>query len=389
MTKTLSHHHTLRTPSYLVEYAFYGLQFYLMLGEVLGLSIPLLGAGVLVVLVTFSFMHAGARVMGLIRPIAPALLCALSTIVLQLVIHEETIAHSEMRSYVTWAWSLVVVQMLLLRPQFFHRFAWVSFFLACGTLPFIKVYVSTGELTRIGATSGVGLANPNAFAMWFGFCYVYFLVLGLETKNYLVRVAAWSAAIFSIYFVAATVSRGPLLGIVIASAFAFKNVLKRSFLPIISFLVCLWCIYVSGIADELIGYYLERGTEESGRTYLWSVALESMWESWWVGVGISDAVITLPSSGYKTNPHNGFLFIGLASGIIPLLFFITYLARVIRGALVSSHSRNQYAAFVFPLTVFALLEVMIIGQAFMSIWHIVVFSIAISCCTNFSRRRVL
>ena len=289
---TRSRTNIVRPPSYLIEYGYYAVIFYSMLGVALGISFPLIGAGTLAGLATLCAMHFGLRGRGLYGPIALALLCVISILILQVFVHAESLMDSRLRSYITWALSLVVTQALFARQGFFHRFAIFAFLLGCATLPWLEVYGGTDELTRIGVSHDVGLANPNVFGMWFGFCSVYFIVRGLETQNYLVRLASWSAGLLSVFLVGITVSRGPLLGVAIATVFACQKVLKRSFFPILIFMILVWIIYMTGLFDELIGHYTERGTRGSGRAILWSIGFDMFMGSWWDGVGIANSLIT-------------------------------------------------------------------------------------------------
>lgn len=243
---------------------------------------------------------------------------------------------------------------------------------------FLKVYVATDEMVRIGGDSGVALQNPNYFGMWCGFCAIFFIVTGLEAKNYLVRISAWVTGAFCLYLMALTVSRASLLGVAIATVIALQKVLKRSFLPILGFLIFGWILFVSGIFDDLIGYYLHRGTEETGRSKLWSWAFTGFLDSWWTGVGLSNAKIINYRTGDRYGPHNSLLFFGFSSGIVPLGFYLAYLGQVMRCALRASTQRESDSPYKLPLASFAIISAMVSDITFMSPWHIVVFSVAIN-----------
>ena len=218
------------------------------------------------------------------------------------------------------------------------------------------------------------MSSANAVGMWFGYCFIYFLILGLEAKNNVVRAVSWAGGCFSLVMMGLSVSRGPLLGSAMAGAFAFKRVLKRSFLPIVGLLVICWVVYITGAVDSLIGNYLERGTVDTGRSYVWEVGFKRFLESWWVGVGLSNANVLRPMAQIPTPPHNALLVIGLSSGVVPLAFFIGYLWYAARGALQSRKVKSVYAPFLFPLFLFGMLESMILDWAFMSPWFMIVVS---------------
>ena len=349
-----------------------------MLGDVVGVAIPLVGPGLLAGLAVISIMHFGQSILVAYRPVVFALACAISTLLVQFIVHAEAFSHTHMRAFVTWLLSLLVIQSISWREGFIHRFALVAFFIGCATLPFLKVYVDSEEVVRVGLEKGVSLSNPNSFGMWFGFCAVYFLIAGLNARHNFIRGVTWLAGIFCIYFVGITVSRGPLIGVAIAVMFGFKDVLKRSFLPIIGLLFMGWVIYVLGIFDNLIGYYAARGAEESGRSFLWKTGFHRFMDSWWFGVGFTEGVIALPHSSIKVTPHNGLIFLALTSGVIPLIIFVGYLVRTARVAFRLNKVAGTEAAFFLPMFVFALLEVMILDTAFMSPWVMVVVSMILS-----------
>lgn len=367
----------LKNPSYLIEFAYLALIFYANLAPAFGIAIPLAGFGSLAILAVLSFLHFGASFPKAFRPIKYALGCALSVLLVQVLIFQESLGGGFIRYFITWLLSLIVIQSLSFRKGFFHRFALVAFLVGCATLPFLKIYVANDEMMRIGGDEGVALGNPNFFGMWFGFCAIYFLVTGLEAKNYIIRMSSWFAGMLCLYLMAITVSRGPLLGVAIAMVLAFEKVLKRSFLPILGFVCFAWLIYISGVFDELIGYYMHRGAEETGRSKLWAWALLGIFDSWGLGVGISNAMILDPATGKKYGPHNSVLFIWFSSGFLPLLFYLGYLLQAIKGGFRARKLKTLDSPYVLPLVSFALLELMVLDGAFMSAWHMVVFSMAI------------
>ena len=373
-------------PSFLIEYAYFALLVYSMFGQAWGVTVRLIGSATIAGLAFMCLLLLGKDSFYVLKPIRFALGCAFGFIVIQLGVHQEGFGLQEIRSFVTWVLSLIVIQTLSLRRGFLHRFALIAFILGCGTLPFLTVYVSTDEMTRMGVSSTVGLANPNYFGMWFGFCAVYFLVVGLETRNYIVRVAAAILGVFSLYMVAITVSRGPLLGVAIAAVLAFEKVLNRSFLPILGTVILMWVIYISGVFDDVIGYYLNRSSEGTGRSELWAWAFSGFLESWWFGVGMSESLIT--KNGTTFGPHNSLLFIALSSGVIPLAFYVAYLLHVFRGAFRSRKEKTVGSPFKLPLVSFAMLALMVSDPVFMSPWHMVIFCSAIGFTSITTSKKV-
>jgi O-antigen ligase len=362
----------LKAPPLIFEYGYYALVFNGIFGL---LPIPFLTIGGLLVIAALCLVHFGKSALSVYRPIALALGCAISSVLLNWLLHEEWIEQTLVRAFITWAVSLIVVQSLTVRKGFFHRFAIFSLFVGLGTLFTLRVSGASEELARAGSES---MGSANAVAMWFGFSFIYCLIAGLEAKNNFVRGSSWAAGFFCFFIMGLTVSRGPLLGSAIAAVLAFKRVLKRSFLPVIGLLFVIWIIYLTGLVDNIIGHYSERGTVESGRTYLWRHGLDKFLDSYWGGVGFSNAIINQPGQEVGSGPHNALLVIGLSSGVIPLILFMGYLLKTARGAFQFRRERSGYAPFLLPMFSFALLEMMILDWTFMNPWVMVVFATILS-----------
>jgi O-antigen ligase len=207
---------------------------------------------------------------------------------------------------------------------------------------------------RVGAEHEVYLSNANGLAGWFGFCAVYFIIIGIETKRGMVRVASGLVAMGCLYVVGVTVSRGALLAVAIATIVALRRLLKRGFLPLLCMAMLIWILYASGLFDQVGAFYAARGMEESGRGLVWPIALERFLNSPLAGVGVSK-VATYVSGRGEFTPHNSFLFIALTSGTIPLAFFVAYWWRVARSVLHAYTERTVAAPFYLPLVLYTFL----------------------------------
>ncbi|MEZ4895206.1 MAG: O-antigen ligase family protein [Saprospiraceae bacterium] len=373
----------LQTPSVLIEFGYFLILIYANLGAAFGVAISLVGPAALGGLAVICLLHFGTYSWEAFKPIRYPLGCAISILLVQVLLFQESLLHPWNRYFIAWILALLVVQSIALRQGFLHRFAILAFLIGCGTLPFLKIYGSADEMLRFGGNEDTALGNPNFFGMWFGFCSIYFIVTGLEAKNYIIRTVSWSAGVFCLYLMAITVSRSPLIGVVIALVFAFQKVLKRSFLPVLGLLLVGWVVYVSGIFDELIRYYIHRGGEDTGRSRLWMWAFSGILDSWGMGVGLSNSFVSLHGDSlYKVGPHNSLLFVWLSSGLIPLAFYLAYLGKAVRGAFRAKNQKTSYSPYLLPLVSFAMLELMVLDGVFMSAWHLVVFSLAIGTVSD-------
>src|SRR5262249_40683742 len=193
---------------------------------------------------------------------------------------------------------------------------------------------------------------------WFGFCALYFMIRGMETRRMYVRIVTWALGCGSLYVVALTVSRGTLLAVGLAALVALRRFLKRGLLPILLFVLSIWVIYQSGLFDRAGTSYAERAGEETGRFLVWPLAFERFLGSPLVGAGASNAATYVPERGKEITPHNSFLFIALASGTVPFLFFVAYIALSALGFGSSLLGGLPQTPFLLPLSLFTFVTIL-------------------------------
>ena len=347
-----------RVPPRSLEYAYYVYLFYTMMGAALGLPVGgMLGAGTLAVLTAFCIMRLGSRATTIYALIAFPLGCVISFVTLQLAVHGESLMHEPVKVSLTWIVMLILVQGLALREGFLHRFALAAFVIGLTGMPYLRIAEGTGGFgyERVALERGVYLSNANGLAAWFGFCAVYFVIVAIETKRSVVRVVSWLVTVGCLFIVGITVSRGTLLAVMIATIVALRHLLKRGFLPVLGLAMLVSIIYALGLFDRVGASYAARGMEETGRFEVWPLALERFLNSPLVGVGVSNAGTRVPRSTGETMPHNSFLYFALASGIIPLAFYVAYWWRVGRSALRAYTERTVDAPFCLPLVLYSFL----------------------------------
>jgi O-antigen ligase len=372
-------------PSRFVEYAYYAVFIYGILASALGLSISMLAGGMVALLAACCVLHVGARAVTVYTPIVFPLACAASFLVVQVLVHDEPF--QDVRPFIVWIMMLILIYSLSLRPGFLHRFVRVAFVIGLAVLPYMQ-YQSEGvgvERAGLDRSMSLGeLANPNGLAAWFGFCGIYFTIVGIETKRNIVRVAAWLVAVVCLFIVSLTISRGALFGFAIAAIVAFRRLLKRGFIPILCLVILSWIIYEAGFFKTAASMYATRATEETGRFIVWPLALERFLSAPLTGVGISHVGI-YTSAKHMITPHNSFLFIALASGIVPLAFFLADWIGALRTAFSTNAAQMVDAPFQVPLLLYALVQCLLGNNPFMASWMIVILSMARPA--RFSSRR--
>ncbi len=371
-------------PPAFLEYAWYVNLIYMFLGQAWGIVIPWVGGVIWVVVAAGCFLSVHAQALRVYKPVALALGTGILMIAIQLLFHGESgITWQKCIDFLAWIAMLITAQALSLRPRFLQRFALVAFGIGLASVPFIQTR-SAGTAVRAWAL-GTGIGNPNALGMWFGFCTVYFIFVGLHSKKPMFRAVYWIVAVGSLYMVLLSVSRAPLLGIILGCIVGLRPILKRAFAPLFSLVLLICLVHLSGVfADEFESYFV-RGAEETGREVLWSVGMERFLDAPWIGYGLGD--IRVMRNGRLMNPHNGLLYIALGAGILPLVCFIGYLAQAGIGALRIMWIVNEgESALLPPLVVFALIEIMVLDHAFLSPWAVVILGMAAGADKAYARK---
>jgi len=361
----LKNRHTVfKVPLWFIEYGLYASLSYASLAPILGIQIDRLGIVFLAGLALLSFhvyrrrsidsVRFLALPMGFSRLVLPMGL-GVSYLILQLIFHGESINSGYVKGFIPWIFTLIVVQAISLRQGFLHRFVIFALLMGIVLLFFLDMR-NYGGLTRVGLDRQIGgLSNPNTLAAWYGFCAVYFYLFGINAQRQIGRMVSWVIAIGCLFVVTLTVSRGGLLACLIAMIVGSREFLKRGFVPLLLLLIVAWIVFVMGIFDQAISFYTMRGGEETGRGLIWPRAWENFVNSPWTGLGASNVGIYLPSAGKSVTPHNGFLFIAVAAGIIPLMFYVAYWVQAIWAALCAPDGKTHGVPSHLPLVVYAFL----------------------------------
>jgi O-antigen ligase len=355
------------------EYWYFALIFYAVLGAAIGVSVNFVGAGAMALLALFCALQVGTRTFALSRMVFLPFAFGLSYLGIQVFVFDEPIMGELVRPMIPWMLGIFVLHCLALRRGFLHRAVLAIFFVGLATLPFLTY---RGSTTRLGLENGVSIANQNDLSAWFGFCGLYFAVVAIETRRQSVRAMAGAAAVLCFYIVAITVSRAPLLAGAIGVLVACRRMLKRGFLPFLSLAVVAWIAFAAGLFDESASLYAQRGAEDTGRFAIWPAAFNRFLTAPLTGFGASN-LITLTATGGWVTPHNQFLTVAVAGGIVPLVFFIAYWVKAVVDSVRLTQRSHEDAPFLVPLLVYTLLIGMELNQPYMMQWAM----LTLSCVT--------
>ncbi len=356
----------------LSEYIFYTLNLYAILADSWGVFVPLLGAGGMALLAMHSLWRLRKDVRWIYVPLILPIGCALVLVLVQVAIHGQSPIADINRQYLNWIFLLIVIQSLLLRDGFLHRFGIAATTLGLILLPHLVLNYGNAAATSVQRVGlDVGFANPNDLGAWFGFCCVFFTVVAIETRRNFVRVVSAIVAAGLLLIVGLTVSRTAFGAVAIAGVIAARHILKRGFLPALLSVVLVSVIFVSGYFNEVIGLYTERGMEDSGRFVLWPLVIDRLLDSPFFGVGGDKLGTYVPGMREAVTPHNGLLSVALAAGIIPSAFFVAYWIKALRGAYTLSRRQVQDAPFQLPLVIYTFIVALFGAAVFMTPWAVV------------------
>lgn len=344
--------------------------FYAVLGAPLGLTVGNVGVGILLLLVLgICFVEGGNNLAPAFQQCSWALASAVSYLFIQLLIHDESSSQLYVRNVGIWIPSLIVVQWLVGREQFLHRFAFVTIALGFCMIPYMNNF-GGGGYQRFGLDNSVGFANPNDLGCWYGFCALYLILAGFSARTTGSRVCCWTVGLACLYLVTLTLSRSPLIALSAALLVASRRLFKDSF-PLLLLLGALaYGAMLLGVFDTALKSYGLRATEETGRLRIWPMLIEKFLNAPLLGIGASHAG-AVDAGGKFITPHNGFMLIGVSSGIVPLIFFVGHWVKASTAALRAYIVNWPGSEFQLPLLVYALLVTNSGNQSFMAPWAIV------------------
>ena len=366
-------------PSRWIEYGYYLITAYTILGGYFGLETPLLAAALTVALAFFCLQHFGSQATKILAPVALLLASMIASIGVQIALHQTSLRDAYITRSILWVSGMIIVQSLALRPRFLYRCAIVLFVI--GIIPLRDLTFSGGggavEQARLDAAVQGSLSHPAGLAYWFGFCAVFFAIGGLEDKRVRIQILYWMAAVGSLLVVALTVERGPLLATAIAITIAFRRILKRGFLPVLLLVILTGIVLESGLFLDSVAQYQTRGLVETGRLVLWPMIIDRILESPWIGVGATDVGTQFFRDRRSITPHNAFLYFALASGVVPFALFVAFWIRATLASLTHRDGSNS-AVFRIPFLAYGLVFFMT-GDGSPDPWVLLMLAVIAGC----------
>ena len=145
-------------PPRIIEYGYFFSIFYVILGVPLGISITLLGFGLLTILAGLCILRAGSRIFTIYKPLVFPLTFGIFFIALQLFFHGESLMErGYLRSFVPWMLNIIIVYPLTLRKGFLNRFALVALAVGLLALTFMAFQGGGFAADRLGLDRASGV----------------------------------------------------------------------------------------------------------------------------------------------------------------------------------------------------------------------------------------
>lgn len=309
----------------LLEFFFFFYLIYSNVSTPLGLYIPYVAGVMLPVIAVMSLVSINWK-RSTIIPMVLVASVAVTFLGVQMLVFETPLSYPYMRSFFDWVISAIVILSLCEQKGFINRLATVMFLIALLLLPFVSSVSDIVE--RQTVETGTSLENANTWAAWLGFCALVFWLWGWRQKKIYKKVILWILTFAAAIFMMKTVSRGALLALLVGILFGFRGIPRKKWVLVLILLV-LFIFLIDLRSPELFSNYLSRLTEESGRLIVWPIGINAISKNPFMGYGLFKIVgrIIVPIT-----PHNGILFIWLASGILPSIIFIAlWAASIIRS----------------------------------------------------------
>ena len=378
----------IRIPSSKLELGFFAAMVYSLTADIWGVSIPMFAGALTIGIAALCIWELRPFAKAAYAPIWLLLACGITYILVQVVVHEESIRSESTRPFIIWITQLAIVHSLCLRPGFSRRYPLVLFCVAALSLPYLAYNTGNVERAHVERDLGLGggLASVNGLGEWFGFFAIYFAICGLETNRFSHRLAAWGTMVGCLLVVGLTVSRGSMFGAALGIVIAFRSLLKRGFIPVLLLLTIAGIIYESGLFDQAVTGYEERAMQESGRERIWPAVMNRIMDNPVFGVGESKVATQVSAAGFD-QPHNTFLYISLSAGVIPAAFLIAFFIQAGRK---SAMQRNMQGddSFRVPYLVFTFVVLMLGDLGFMAPWALLTVAIGAGCTVVYGRQRL-
>ena len=301
------------------------------------------------------------------------ILVGVSTLVFVFVQFFFSVPFSTLKPHLIWVAYIVIIFPHIHRPNFIKRLVIVLSSIILLLVPFIT-YI--GDIPR-ARLLGTGIDNANVVGAWIGFCALSCWLWGGTTKKRSAKFWLWGLTALLCFYMLQTVSRGSLIGLLIAVGISFrhgkfKGTLIKLILLLISSIIAL---KIPIVANAIAGYEA-RMFVETGRLEIWPLAFELFKKQPWFGYG-ADHVQVFVRYRYLL-PHNVFLYMLLAGGIFTTIPFVILWLKTLLSSFWPKVAIENRGIDPLPLVIFVLIQFMSFDVAYLSVFSALVICYSLS-----------
>lgn len=219
-----------------------------------------------------------------------------------------------------------------------------------------EILNSLGErMSRMFASVTYG--NLNTYVLVLVYCIPFVLMsIGLFKKD---KIYPWLLLAFIIFIILINASRGGILCLTISLiymiiSFVRNKIISRPF-AICSFIILFFLIFINSdfLFNQISGRLLvSKLTADESRIEVYERGLEILKSSLGLGCGVGGLQVSLEALGGISRisaMHNMFLEFLVQYGIIPFIFFILFIFRIIKQLIVSTTHLKNFIGWLFIL----------------------------------------
>jgi O-antigen ligase len=303
------------------------------------------------------------------------ILVGIFTLIFMLVQFYFGVSFLVIKSHFVWVAYIVIIYPQIYRPNFIKHLVIVLTSIILILLPFIT-FIDSGDVAR-AYIFGTGIDNANVVGTWIGFCALFYWLWGGTANSWKSKFLLYSLAILLLGYMLQTVSRGSLVGLLIAIAISFRQDKIRVVVVKLVLLLSAYFILLNIplVANTIVGYQT-RMFVDTGRFEVWPSALEMIKNQPWLGYGANHVLIFV-FHRYLL-PHNVFLYMLVAGGIISTVPFVILWLNTLIASFWPKQIIKIRGIDPLPLTVFVLIQFMSYDVAYISIFSALVICYSLS-----------
>ncbi len=295
------------------------------------------------------------------------LLTSVLFVAIQIFVFHLDIYSAYVQPFLYWVVFAIIVFPLSRDDAFLKRLALVIALAFLIQIPFLTP-TQGARLNRLTFPVGsTGVDNANDLAAWLGVCFVVFWMWLWGSQRRIYFVVLSSMAFGVLIMLLSTITRGALIGILLAIFIYIRNVNgKKRFAYLCGLLSLVAIVWFIPYTRAIILEYQARLFEDTGRAALLNMGWNAFKVVPFWGYGADNIYFRL-SMESTVGPHNPFLLIGLGGGYIPVfafcLFWLSVFIQLIRQTPKERNDLDKLALFAYVAFV-----TMLLNTIFSSIW---------------------